>query len=154
VTEGTLPKPVRLRPATSGDQGAIRSLIYRARINPRGLDWRRFVLAVDDGGRLVGCGQLKPHKDGSRELASIAVEPAWRGQGVASMIVRQLMQAGPPLWLVCRAELTPFYTRFGFRPVVPEEAAPAHFRRLLRFGRWLNRVSPPEHWVQVMVWAG
>jgi N-acetylglutamate synthase-like GNAT family acetyltransferase len=143
-----------LRPATSGDQGAIRSLIYRARINPRGLDWRRFWLAVDKGGRLVGCGQLRPHKDGSRELASIAVEPAWRGQGVASMIVRELMQAGPPLWLVCRADLTPFYARFGFRPVLPEEIAPAHFRRLLRFGRWLSRVSPPEHWVQVMVWPG
>jgi ribosomal protein S18 acetylase RimI-like enzyme len=96
-----------LRPASAGDQAAIRRLVYQARINPRGLDWRRFVLAVDAGQRMVGCGQIKPHGDGSRELASIAVDPGWREGGVASAMIGDLMQAGPSLWLVCRSQLTP-----------------------------------------------
>src|SRR3989304_5329525 len=72
---------LRLRPETAADAGAIRSLIFRVGINPRGLDWRRFQVAVDPGGRLVGCGQVKPHADGSRELASIAVPPKGRIDG-------------------------------------------------------------------------
>src|SRR3970040_664524 len=47
----------RLRPATAADAGAIRSLIFRVGINPRGLDWRRFLVAVAPGGRLVGRGE-------------------------------------------------------------------------------------------------
>jgi amino-acid N-acetyltransferase len=143
-----------LRQAGAEDQRAIRRLIYQARINPSGLDWRRFVLAVDDRGRMVGCGQIKPHRDGSQELASIAVVPDWQGGGVASTIIENLMQAGPPLWLVCRSQLTPFYVRFGFRPVISEEPIPAHFRRVLRLGQWLNRLAPSDGQVQVMVWAG
>jgi N-acetylglutamate synthase-like GNAT family acetyltransferase len=143
-----------LRPASAGDQAAIRRLVYQARINPRGLDWSRFVLAVDPGQRMVGCGQIKPHGDGSRELASIAVDPGWREGGVASAIIGDLMQAGPPLWLVCRSQLTHFYARFGFRPVLPEEPTPAHFRRMLRLGRWLTHWAPPGQGPCVMVWEG
>ena len=38
---------VILRPATAADFPAIRALIRRVRINPYGLDWRRFLVAVD-----------------------------------------------------------------------------------------------------------
>jgi N-acetylglutamate synthase-like GNAT family acetyltransferase len=72
-----------LRSATAGDFPGIRRLIGRVQINPTGLDWRRFVLAVDASGSMLGCGQLKPHGDAILELASIAVEPPYRHRGVA-----------------------------------------------------------------------
>ncbi len=124
-----------LRPATKDDFPAIRALIYAARINPLGLDWRRFVLAVDEGGAPIGCGQVKTHRDGSRELASIAVQPAWRGQGVARAIIQHLLAAHPPpLYLTCRPSLGPFYEKFGFR-VIAEPEMPPYFRRIKRLAR-------------------
>ena len=76
-----------LRPATAAEFPAIRKLIWQVGINPIGLDWRRFVLAVDEEGRMLGCGQIKPHKGGIRELASIAVVPEARGLGIARAII-------------------------------------------------------------------
>ncbi|MCJ7511720.1 MAG: GNAT family N-acetyltransferase [Anaerolineales bacterium] len=143
-----------LRPARAGDQASIRRLVRQGRINPSGLDWRRFVVAVDGEQRVIGCGQIKPHRGHAPELASIVVDPHWRGGGVASAIIHSLMQAGPPLWLVCRSRLAPFYARFGFRALSPRDPAPAHFRRLLRLGRWLNPLSPANSRLSVMVWKG
>ena len=70
-----------LRQATASDAAAIRRLTLQVRNNPAGLDWRRFVLAVTPEEALIGCGQVKPHGDGTQELASIAVVPSWRGRG-------------------------------------------------------------------------
>lgn len=124
-----------LRPATRDDFPAIRALIFAVRINPMGLDWRRFVLAVDSQEELIGCGQVKPHQDGSLELASIAVTPGWRGQGVARAVIEGLIADHPrPLYLTCRARLGPFYVKFGFRSI-EEKEMPAYFRRIHRLAR-------------------
>lgn len=129
------PQSFSLRPALQQDKIAIRRLIQEARINPTALDWRRFLLAVNSQGEMIGCGQVKPHRDGSRELASIAVRRAWRGQGVASAIIRALVEDHPGrLYLTCRANLGPFYERFGFRVIEPL-AMPIYFRRIWRLAR-------------------
>lgn len=110
-------------------------MIHRAQINPTGLDWRHFIVAVDGRDRLVGCGQVKQHKDGSRELASIAVEPEWRHQGVASNIIYHLLALYPGrLFLTCRANLGPFYERFGFQLARSDELTP-YFKRLSQLAR-------------------
>jgi N-acetylglutamate synthase-like GNAT family acetyltransferase len=144
-----------LRPATSSDAGAIRSLIFRVGINPRDLDWRRFVVVIDRHGKLVGCGQVKPHSDGSRELASIAVRTKWRRRGLASEVIRRLMtDAGPPLWLVCRSELAGFYRRFDFVSVDDPERMPRYFRRVYRLATTAARFLPGDNPMAVMVWQG
>lgn len=146
--------PVAYRAAEAKDAGAIRSLILRVGINPRGLDWRRFLVAVDERGRLVGCGQIKPHPDGSRELASIAVRSSWRRQGIASEIIRRLMaEAGPPLWLMCRAGLVPFYEPFGFVVVDDVARLPRYFARIYRLAAAAARLLPAESRLAVMEWA-
>jgi amino-acid N-acetyltransferase len=125
-------KPFILRPAANTDFPAIRRLIHQVQINPTGLNWRRFLVAVDEQGQLVGCGQTKRHGDGSREMASIAVEPAWRGGGVARAIIERLLAENPiEVYLTCRAELGSFYERFGFCAIRVGEM-PAYFRRLYR----------------------
>ncbi len=149
-----LPDGVRMRPALREDAPGIRSLIFRVRINPMSLDWEHFVVAVDEEGRLVGCGQVKRHKDGSRELASIAVEEVWRQRGIASGLVADLQDRhGPPLWLTCQSSLVTLYQRFGFDEVSDPEMLPRYFRKVLRLVRMFRWLGPGER-LAVMLWKG
>jgi amino-acid N-acetyltransferase len=135
-----------LRPATASDAAAIRQLILDVRINLVGLDWRRFLLAVTPEGELIGCGQIKPHADGTQELASIAVVPAWRGRGVARAVIERLLADHPGvLYLTCLASNGPLYEKFGFRSLAPDEMPP-YFRRLTRLARAFRtlRLSPEQ----------
>ena len=130
-----------LRPAWEEDFRAIRALIRAVGINPTGLDWRRFVVAVTPNEKVIGCGQVKPHSDGSRELASIAVRPAFRRQGIAQAIIERLLAENPPpLYLICRNGLGPFYERFGFR-ALRENEMPRYFQRLMRAARLFMKVN-------------
>ncbi len=127
---------MHIRPATATDQPIITQIIRDAGINRMSLDWRRFVVAEDNGApstllRIIGIGQIKPHGDGSRELASIAVIPSRRGHGVGSAIIRALLtKETGVLYLTCRAQLETYYTRFGFRQIAREGMSP-HFRRII-----------------------
>lgn len=127
-----------IRPARKEDFPAIRSLIFEVHINPTGLDWRRFLVAVAPGGELLGCGQIKPHRDGSRELASIAVHEQARGQGVARAVIEELVrqETARPLYLMCRAGLEAFYRKFGFYPIAFADMPP-YFRRISSLARLL-----------------
>ncbi|MCC7206181.1 MAG: GNAT family N-acetyltransferase [Anaerolineae bacterium] len=142
-----------LRPARETDAAAIRAIIWRAGLNPLGLKWQRFVVAEADG-RVVGTGQIKPHGDGSRELASIAVVPAYQRRGIAHRIITALLggETGV-LYLTCEDRLESFYTRYGFRRIGRDEWTP-YFRRLMRFAAVVIRigrlVAPATAWVIVM----
>src|SRR5271157_3483591 len=121
-----------LRPATEDDFPLIKDLIHRVGINPMDLDWHRFVIAIDGSGKMLGCGQLKPHGPNVIELASIAVEPPYQHQGVARAIIEHLIARAPrPLYLTCRSRLGSFYVKWGFRSIELDEM-PAYFRRLSR----------------------
>jgi N-acetylglutamate synthase-like GNAT family acetyltransferase len=123
---------ISLEPATSQDSGAIRRLVISGGINPTGLDWRRFVVAISPQREVIGCGQIKPHRDGSLELASVAVTSEWRGQGVARAIIERLLAENPSeLHLMCRSGLGGLYEKFGFR-VIQEEEMPRYFRKVSR----------------------
>ena len=106
-----------LRPATAGDFPAIKNLVRNARINPTGLKWPRFVIAENDLGEVIGCGQIKPHRDGSFELASLVVAENYRGQGIARALVTYLTSNHEgKLYLMCRSSLGEFYKKLGFTP--------------------------------------
>ncbi len=139
-----------LRPAQEEDAKAIRELIHAVQINPMGLDWRRFVLAVTPEGEMAGCGQIKSHGDGSFELASIAVVPAWRGQGLARLLIEYLIDSHPgTLYLTCRSGLRPFYEKFGFQVADPNEMTP-YFRRLSRLARVFLAMNRRQEGMLVM----
>jgi N-acetylglutamate synthase-like GNAT family acetyltransferase len=142
-----------IRPAKESDQPAIKTLIRDAGINPLGLHWPRFLVAVNPAGNVIGCGQVKLHRDGSRELASLAVARDWRGRGVAGEIIRELQQKhGAPLWLTCMERLVSFYEPFGF--VRPETAGemPPYFRRVLRLFRLYQAITRGTADLAAMVW--
>jgi N-acetylglutamate synthase-like GNAT family acetyltransferase len=121
-----------LRPATGDDFPEIKALIRQARINPTRLDWRRFTVAVDEGGEVIACGQLKPVPGECTELASLAVRPGYRRQGFARALIEHLLAgASRPVYLTCRSGLGEIYEKFGFRALERNEM-PAHYRRLQR----------------------
>ena len=139
-----------LRAATSSDSTNIRALIRAVHINPLGIDWRRFIVAITSQGELIGCGQIKPHGDGSRELASIAVVQAWRRRGVAQTIIEYLLAANSGvLYLTCRSRLGPFYEKFGFSPI-PVSEMPLYFRRIKRLVMLLGVNRPSGDKLLVM----
>jgi N-acetylglutamate synthase-like GNAT family acetyltransferase len=120
-----------LRTAIVADEKDIKAMIRGARLNPLGLDWRRFIVA-EANGEIIGTVQVKPHDDGTRELASLAVISAWQRHGVGTALVRAAVaRETGPLYLTCRSELEGYYVRFGFRALTRDEM-PAYFQRLAR----------------------
>jgi amino-acid N-acetyltransferase len=119
-----------LRPARESEASQIRDLIRLSGINPMGLDWKRFILAVNDRDEMIGCGQLKPHGKEILEMASIAVYPEHRGKGVARAVIEHLLKDSPrPLYLTCVSSNGPLYQKFGFVSI-PYEEMPRYFQRL------------------------
>jgi N-acetylglutamate synthase-like GNAT family acetyltransferase len=146
---------VQLRAASAADQPTIKEMVRGARLNPIGLDWERFTLAVTGENKIIGCAQLKTHRGGVLELASLVVVKGWRRKGVARRLIDHLKEtAGPPLWLMCSSRLTTFYEPFGFRQVRLGQAMPAYYRRLLRMAYLFNRLAPSQETLAVMVWDG
>jgi amino-acid N-acetyltransferase len=140
-----------LRPAVEADFPAIKHLIHAVGINPTGLDWRRFTVAETPNGQFIGCGQLKPHSDGTLELGSLAGKSAWRGQGVARSLVQNLLARAPrPLYLTCRGKLGVFYEKFGFR-VIPADELPRYFRRLSKIAALISGLRLINDTMLVMV---
>lgn len=141
--------PIIIRPATAADQPAIKALVCAARLNPSGIRWPQFLVA-EDGARIVGIGQVKPHGDGSRELASIAVVPDQQRKAIARLIIRALLaRERGTLYLTCRDQMQSYYARFGFRPAPPPELTP-YFRRLRRLALLVSLIVPGSPRMAIM----
>jgi len=140
-----------VRPAKQQEFPEIRALIHAVHINPTGLDWRHFLVAVTPANALLGCGQIKPHFDGSLELASIAVQENARGLGVARAIIQELLvgETTRPLYLMCRARLEPLYVKFGFHAIGLEDM-PVYFQRIRRAERIFKSNARVEDRLMIM----
>ena len=140
-----------VRKAVKKEFPEIRRLIHEVHINPTGLDWRHFLVAKTPENILLGCGQVKTHFDGSLELASIAVNPYARGQGVARAIIQELLaqEARRPLYLMCRAQLETLYTKFGFHSIGLSDMPP-YFQRIWRLVSILRSRAPTDDRLIVM----
>jgi N-acetylglutamate synthase-like GNAT family acetyltransferase len=126
-----------IRTAREADEHAITSLVRSERLNPMDLDWRRFVLAIDDRG-IAGAVQLRLHGDDSRELGSLVVRTDSRGRGIAAGLIDALL--APVTARVCMitgAVFAHHYTRWGFRRIDPR-AAPYAVRRNYHIGRFVG----------------
>jgi len=127
----------------------IKALIRQVRINPTRLDWRHFMVAVSEGGT-IGCIQLKTVPRDLSELASLAVKPAFRHQGVARALIEHVLADSPrPLYLTCRSGLGRMYARFGFQ-VVGDEELPRYYKRLKRLADTFLELTRREETLLVM----
>ena len=140
----------RVRPAREAEAAQIRDLIHLVGILPVGLDWKRFVIAVNDRDEMLGCGQLKPHGQEVLELASIAVYPEHQGKGIARAIIEQLLKDSPrPLYLMCESALGPLYEKFGFREI-PYQQMPRYFQRISKLAGLATTLAQREERLLIM----
>ena len=142
-----------LRPAVQADQADIRNLVLAGKINPTGLDWSRFTVAESAAGEVIGCAQLKTHKGGSVELASLAVREDCRGQGIARDLIEHFQHSHDgTLYLMCRSGLGELYHKFGFTALEPEQM-PAYFRRISSLMSVVQLLRKSGEHLLVMRWA-
>jgi len=139
-----------LRPARETESRVIKDLIHLVGINPMGLDWKRFVVAVNAQDQVAGIGQLKPHGREVIELASIAVHPEYQGQGIARAIIEHLLKDSPrPLYLMCESSNGPLYEKFGFR-AIPYDEMPRYFQRISKLAGLANTLARVDECLLVM----
>jgi N-acetylglutamate synthase-like GNAT family acetyltransferase len=111
-----------IRAAEAEDAEPIRALVRAEALGALGLDWRNFMVA-DLSGRVVGAVQLRHVADGVAELASLAVRPSERGDGLAQRLVdAALAQAPERVLVVAPGGHVTHYRRWGFRRIRAAEA--------------------------------
>jgi N-acetylglutamate synthase-like GNAT family acetyltransferase len=139
-----------LRAARESEFRIIKDLIHSTGINPMGLDWKRFIVAVNDHDQVLGVGQIKPHGEEVLELASIAVYPEYRSQGIARAIIEHLLKDRPrPLYLTCISSLGPLYEKFGFQSISHEEM-PRYFQRISKLANVMFKFANRDDKLLVM----
>ena len=130
--------PHTIRHALETEAVQIKTLIHLVGINPTGLDWSRFIVALDGRGEIIGCGEIKPHGKEIRELASIAVHPNHRGKGVARAIIQRLLDESPrPLYLMCVSHNGGLYEKFGFH-ILEDNQLPRYFNRIKKLFNFVD----------------
>jgi N-acetylglutamate synthase-like GNAT family acetyltransferase len=139
-----------IRPARETESAQIKALIHLVGINPMDLDWKRFIVAVNDQDEMIGCGQLKPHGTDVLELASLAVYPEHQGQGVGRALIESLLKGSPrPLYLMCESSVGRLYEKFGFREI-PYEEMPRYFQRISKLAGLVTTLARREERLLVM----
>lgn len=142
---------LNIRPARKSEKREIISLIHAVGINPFGLNWKRFVVAVDETDQMMGCAQLKPHQGAVWELASLAVKSEFRGQGTARAIITHLISISEnDLYLTCRSGLVPFYKKFDFNIVVTFDSMPGYFRWVAYLSVWIKKINSSFEGITIM----
>lgn len=139
-----------LRSARETESTQIKELIHSVGINPMDLDWKRFIVAVNDQDEMIGCGQLKPHGNDILELASLAVYPEQRGKGVGRALIEYLLKDSPrPLYLMCESSVGPLYEKFGFQEI-PYKEMPRYFQRISKLAGLVTTLARREERLLVM----
>jgi N-acetylglutamate synthase-like GNAT family acetyltransferase len=139
-----------IRPARESESAQIKELIHLVGINPMDLDWKRFIVAVNDKDEMLGCCQLKPHGKDVLELASLAVYPEHQGKGIARALIENLLKGSPrPLYLMCESSVGPLYEKFGFRGISYKEM-PRYFQRISKLVGLVTTLARREEHLLVM----
>jgi amino-acid N-acetyltransferase len=133
-------EPLLVRRAVALDQLAITQLVHSERLNPNGLGWANFVVAVV-GNTVIGAVQMRQHADGSRELGSLVVSREHRGRGIAGRLIAALLACHiGAVHLITRHANAVHYHRWGFA-VIDTSDAPRALRRNRLLGQMVSVLS-------------
>ena len=115
-------------------------MVRQARLNPAGLQWQSFVVGEADG-RPVGVAQVRLHQDGTKELASLVVDPSERGRGIATGMVDSLLaEETSPVYVLLDRRYVDHFARWGFSQVEPTDL-PRSISRNYRIGQVVTTVG-------------
>jgi ribosomal protein S18 acetylase RimI-like enzyme len=118
--------------ARPDDMPIIAAAVQRMRLDAEDLRAEQLVVAIDDGGELLGFGRIRPHGDGVFELGCVGVLEGARGRGVGRALVTELMNRFPTEEIYIATDLVEYFMRFGFTPTAV--APPAITARIDRAG--------------------
>lgn len=117
-------KNIIYRKSTKSDLAQIEAILDLVFGNKRDIDKNYFWVAVD-GDKVVGCARVIDLQ-GCLELASVAVLPEYRQQGIGGELTKRALDdfKGKPVYLFCRQETKSFYQNFGFAVLDGKELPP------------------------------
>jgi amino-acid N-acetyltransferase len=128
---------LRAEPARPHDLRGALDLLGRAELTDKDVSegWGHYFVVREDDGRVVGVAGLELHgEDGL--LRSVAVDPDYRGQGLAAALVEAVLQRAGRVGLRSVYLLTTtardYFARRGFAEC-PRDAAPAAIRESWEF---------------------
>jgi amino-acid N-acetyltransferase len=120
-------KTIVIRKAQPQEDKAIRALVLTERMRPIDLKPENFLVAVKDD-EIIGTVQMRRHSDGTRELGSLVVAPAWRRQGIAARLIDKLLKDEKQnIYLIAARAHWTRYARWGFE-CVSARSAPRSIR--------------------------
>lgn len=96
---------------------------------------QQFVVAQDDGGRLIGCGALHVMWEDLGEIRTLIVADDWLNHGVGRGIVEHLEMSARELGLTrlfCLTFEVDFFTRRGFSSIGEQVVDPDVYSQLIR----------------------
>ncbi|HEU4950872.1 MAG TPA: GNAT family N-acetyltransferase [Holophagaceae bacterium] len=78
------------------------------------------LVALDEGGRILGCLMLTPHENGEIQMRQVAVKPEQQGTGLGRALVEEAERRAKALgcsrmMLHARDKAIGFYERLGYR---------------------------------------
>ncbi len=135
---------VRIRSAVPADVPAVRAIVqpYASARILLDKEWvgyyeavQEFVVAEHDG-QVVGCGALHVLWLDLAEVRTLAVDPAWRGQGVGHALLTALLERAEQLGLrrvFCLTFEVDFFAAHGFAPLESAAVTPDVYAELLRY---------------------
>lgn len=96
---------------------------------------QEFVVAVDEGDALIGCGALHVLWEDLGEIRTLSVAPSWRHRGVGHALVEALEAVAVGLGvrrLFCLSFEEEFFRRHGFHPHDDSLVEPDVYAELVR----------------------
>jgi amino-acid N-acetyltransferase len=84
---------------------------------------------------IVGCGALHVMWEDLAEVRTVAVRPEFKGRGLGSALLRELLQDARDLGVhrvFCLTFETAFFARHGFQPIDGQAVEPQVYAELLR----------------------
>ncbi|GAA0533519.1 amino-acid N-acetyltransferase [Paractinoplanes ferrugineus] len=135
---------MEIRRARTSDVRAIRALVDTYTTDRRLLSKatvtlyeavQEFWVAVDEPGRVLGCGALHVMWEDLAEIRTVAVDPACRGRKIGHQIVSRLLDVARELGVArvfCLTFETRFFGSFGFTEIDGAPVPHPVYEQLLR----------------------
>lgn len=125
MLRATRRQSLTVRAAQPGDVVQIDALLAAEDLDRSAFVLDDFAVVVDGSGQLAGCARLKQYDD-CVELSSVTVHLAYRGQGIGTAIIRDLLQRtrAKHIHLMCEPAEVAYFARFGFA-VLPRHSMPS-----------------------------
>jgi N-acetylglutamate synthase-like GNAT family acetyltransferase len=106
-----------IKEATEKDLPLIMALIKSERADGRKIFYNQFLIAKD-GDEIIGCIRIK-ELENCLELGSLVIRPQYRNIGIGSKLIKKILarETRRPVYLLCRAQMSDFYSRGGFSEI-------------------------------------